>query len=109
MTPQTDTTCVTLRLFEHVYATYRPPEREREPRYAQAVGQRTLFQVVGVMTVSEGKHSGDVALMPRDLRDGATRLFPPRVPLAHVVDVELAPPEAGMVMHGGQALGMGGG
>lgn len=100
---------MTPRLFDHVYATYCPPEREREPCYAQAVGQRTLFQVVGVITTEEGRHSGDVALMPRDMRDGTARMLPPRVPLAHVVDVELAPADVGVTLCGGQAFGMGGG
>ena len=99
-----------LRLFDHLFATYRPPERERDPQYVRALGQRTLFQVVGVVSEQERVgHVGEPALMPRDLRDGTARLLPHRLPLSHVANVEPAPPEAGQVIYGGQAFGMGGG
>jgi hypothetical protein len=98
-----------VKLFDHVYATYRPPERECDPRYAQAIGRRALFQVAGVITLEEGKHAGELAFMPRDMRDGTAGLFPPRVPLTHLADVELAPPGAGKVEMGERRYGMGGG
>lgn len=97
-----------LGLFDHVYATYQPPESERDARYAGAVDLRTVFQIVGHVTLEEGTRAGELVLMPRDLRDGTAHLLPPRVPLSHVVDVEPAPAEAAGKF-GGQALGMGGG
>ncbi len=98
-----------LNLFDHVYATYLPSERERDPRYAQGVGQRALFQVGGVITLEEGKHTGELALKPRDLGNGKVGWFPYRIPLSHLVDVELAPPEAGKFAMGERHYGIGGG
>lgn len=59
------------------------------------MGQRALFQVSGVITLDEGKHAGEIAVMPRDMRDGRIGWFPHRIPLSHLDDVELAPAGAG--------------
>ena len=48
-----------------------------------------------------------MALMPRDLRDGTGGWFPHRVPLAHVVDTEVAPGEVAEMIHGGQRFATG--
>ena len=86
-----------LQLFDHVFAVYCPPERAVDPRYSAAIGRRGLFQVAGVVTLDERKHVGEPVLIPRDMRDGLGALFPHRVPLSHLREVELAPPEAGKV------------
>jgi hypothetical protein len=82
-----------LKLFDHVYAVYLPPPRERRPEYAGHVGVRGLFQVVGVISKDDrvGK-IGDLALMPRQLR-GSPHFGFHRCPISHLVELQWAPPE----------------
>ena len=81
-----------LRLFDHVYAVYRPPERESRPEYAKYAGQRGLFQVVGVISKDDRTGgTGELAMMPRQLR-GATRFPFHRCPVSHLAELRYAPP-----------------
>jgi hypothetical protein len=89
-----------LKLFDHVFAVYRPPEKERDPKYAEGVGKRGLFQLIGVVGVEERRHVGDLVFLPRQIRIGDPDCFPHRVPLSHLEGLELAPPEAGKVILG---------
>lgn len=85
----------TLELFQHVYATFRPPapyDRKLRPELAAAVGKRGLFQVGRRIVKEDGfpLNRGEWAMSPRD------RAFGFEVcPLSYLVEIEPAPPGAG--------------
>jgi hypothetical protein len=82
-----------LKLFDHVYAVYLPPERERRPEHAHHFGTRGLFQVVGVIGKDDRVAGiGELAMMPRQLR-GSPRFPFHRCPVSHLVELEPALPE----------------
>jgi len=88
-----------LKLFDHVIATYLPPERERQPQFAEDVGKRSLFQVGGRISQADRQgHIGDLAMMPREFAHWPTFIFH-HCPISHLVDIEPAPPGAGDYRH----------